>query len=114
MMTDIDAEDQKIITLARGAKSRVNAEQGAAVRDTTGRTYSSANVSIGELHLSAIVLATAQAVASGAQGIEAVALCAHDAAISDEDRAVVLAVSGTSVPIFVSNATGDVIDVVPA
>ena len=114
MMTDRDPEDEKIITLARGAKSRVNAEQGAAVRDTTGRTYSSANVTIGELALSAIVLAVSQAVASGAQGIEAVAFASDSHTLDQSDRDVVIAVAGSSVPIFVCDKAGEVLEIVHA
>ncbi len=34
-------EDTKLITLARSAQARTRAAQGAAVRDTAGRTWSS-------------------------------------------------------------------------
>ena len=80
----LDPEDQKLVVLARGARSRIGADQGAAVRDSTGRTYSSANVTLDQAQLSAATLALAQGLASGAQGIEAVVVCA-DAAIDDFD-----------------------------
>ncbi|NUS42374.1 MAG: cytidine deaminase, partial [Mycobacteriaceae bacterium] len=41
-MTDaptLDAEDDKLIVLARGAMARTDGAAGAAVRDTDGRTY---------------------------------------------------------------------------
>lgn len=76
-MTELGTEDAKLVTLAKAARSRVNATQGAAVRDTTGRTYASANVSRAGLELTALQLAVGQAYASGATGLEAVVLCAE-------------------------------------
>src|SRR5713226_618365 len=67
-------EDLKIITLARSARARVAAAEGAAVRDETGRTYAAAAVSLPSLKLSALRLAVAMAVSSGAASLEAAAL----------------------------------------
>ncbi|MBA2308927.1 MAG: cytidine deaminase, partial [Pseudonocardiales bacterium] len=36
---DLDPEDAKLVVLARAARSRTGASEGAAVRDTDGRTY---------------------------------------------------------------------------
>jgi hypothetical protein len=46
---DLDAEDAKIVTLARSAQARTGAQEGAAVRDTDGRTYTGATVSLPSL-----------------------------------------------------------------
>lgn len=76
-MTDqqvLDAEDAKLFTLAKGARARVGAREGAAVRDETGRTYASASVTMQTLQLTALQAAVAQAVASGARGLEAAVL----------------------------------------
>jgi len=70
----LDAEDVKIITLARSTRARVAASEGAAVRDETGRTYTAAAVALPSLRLSALRLAVAMAVSSGAQKLEAAAL----------------------------------------
>jgi hypothetical protein len=67
-------EDLKIITLARAARARVAAAEGAAVRDETGRTYAAAAVALPSLRLSALHLAVAMAVSSGAASLEAAAL----------------------------------------
>jgi hypothetical protein len=67
-------EDVKIITLARSARARVTAAEGAAVRDETGRTYAAAAVALPSLRLSALRLAVAMAVSSGAASLEAAAL----------------------------------------
>lgn len=67
----VDPDDAKLVTLARGARARIGAAEGAAVRDELGRTYSGATVQVGDLALTALELAVAQAVASGATGLEA-------------------------------------------
>ena len=107
-MSELSAEDAKLVVLARGARTRVNATQGAAVRDTTGRTYASANVVLGEVELSATVLSVAQAVASGATGLEAIVVCS-DLGFSEQDFAVIASVT-TGIPAFTISLTGDVVD----
>ena len=69
-----DPEDQKLITLARAALARTAAAQGACVRDTDGRAYAAAGVHLNHLKLSAVAVAVAMAVSSGATGLEAVAV----------------------------------------
>lgn len=71
---DVNPEDRKLVTLARGARARIQAATGAAVRDDTGRTYVGADVDLVSLRLSAVELAVAQSVAAGAVGIEAIAV----------------------------------------
>jgi hypothetical protein len=71
---ELGPEDLKIITLARSTRARVSAPEGAAVRDETGRTYAAAAVALPSLHLSALRLAVAMAVSSGAASLEAAAL----------------------------------------
>lgn len=73
-MTELDPEDAKILTLARGARARNDAREGAAVRDTTGRTYVAIPVDLPSLKLSALQVAVAMAVASGAGALEAAAV----------------------------------------
>jgi hypothetical protein len=67
----LDAEDAKLVTLARSARARTRAAQGAAVRDTDGRTYVAATVDLPTLSLTALQVAVAMAVSSGALGLEA-------------------------------------------
>ena len=74
-MSDVtNPEDLKIITLARSTRARVAAPEGVAVRDETGRTYAAAAVALPSLRLSALRLAVAMAVSSGARKLEAAAL----------------------------------------
>ncbi len=67
----LSAEDAKLVTLARSSRARTQAHQGAAVRDGDGRTYVAASVDLPSLQLSALQLAVAMAVASGAPGLQA-------------------------------------------
>jgi cytidine deaminase len=67
----LDPEDAKLVTLARSARARASSAAGAAVRDTDGRTYVAASVELPSLRLSALQVAVAMAVSSGALGLEA-------------------------------------------
>jgi cytidine deaminase len=73
-MTELDPEDAKLVTLARGAMGRAEAASGAAVRDLDGRTYAGAPVGLNALQLTALQAAVAAALSSGATGFEAVVL----------------------------------------
>ncbi len=68
---DLLPEDAKLVTLARAARARTTAAQGAAVRDQDGRTYAAATVDLPSLQVEALDLAVAMAVSSGARGLEA-------------------------------------------
>jgi hypothetical protein len=92
-------EDIKIIGLARAARARTNAAQGAAVRDSDGRTYAATNIALPSLTLSAVMVAVAMAVSSGAEGLEAVALSGLEGP-SDSDLAVARDLPGTGVVIW--------------
>jgi cytidine deaminase len=70
----LDAEDTKLVTLARGAMARTESGSGAAVRDLDGRTYAGAPVGLDALRLTALQAAVAAAVSSGALGLEAAVL----------------------------------------
>jgi hypothetical protein len=91
-------EDQKIITLARSARARAASPEGAAVRDETGRTYAAATVSLPSLRLSALQLAVAMAVSSGAERLEAAAVVG-DAGPGAGDLAAVRDI-GPGAPVF--------------
>jgi hypothetical protein len=83
--SELEPEDQKIITLARSARARVGSVEGAAVRDETGRTYAAATVALPSLQLSALALAVAMAVSSGAAALEAAALVSDEHGPSPAD-----------------------------
>jgi cytidine deaminase len=69
-MLELDPEDQKLVTLARSAKARTQAQEGAAVRDTDGRTYAASTVDLPSFKITALQAAIAAAVSSGAEGVE--------------------------------------------
>ena len=87
-MTELAAEDAKLVTLARSARARTGAAQGAAVRDGDGRTYVAATVTLPSLRLSALQLAVAMAVSSGAPGLEAAVVLGDDPADEAGEHAV--------------------------
>lgn len=76
---ELAAEDAKLVTLARSARARTRAAQGAAVRDTDGRTYVASSIALASLELTALQLAVAMAVSSGARGLEAAVVYGDDA-----------------------------------
>jgi hypothetical protein len=80
-------EDLKLITLARSARARTGAVHGAAVRDGDGRTYVASSVALPSLRLSALQLAVAMAVSSGAPGLEAAVVLGEDPVDPDGEQA---------------------------
>ncbi len=101
MSSELSAEDAKLITLARSARVRTGASHGAAVRDGDGRTYVAASIDLPSLHLSALQVAVAMAVSSGAPGLEAAVVRAEDptdaageAAVRDVSPAAVVLHAG--------------------
>jgi len=103
---ELGPEDAKLVTLARGARGRVGAATGAAVRDETGRTYSGADVDLPSLTVSALGLAVAQAAASGARGLEAAVVVGGDP--GPADVAAVRDLGGEGVPVISCAADGTV------
>lgn len=87
-MSELPAEDAKLVTLARSARARTRAAQGAAVRDADGRTYVAATVALPALQLSALQVAVAMAVSSGAPGLEAAVILGDDPADAPGEAAV--------------------------
>ena len=73
-MSELSAEDAKLVTLARATRARVGAAEGGAVRDGDGRTYAAASVDLPSLQLSALQVCVAMAVASGSRSLEAAVL----------------------------------------
>jgi hypothetical protein len=102
-----DPEDLKIIALARAALARSDAGEAACIRDTDGRTYAGARVELPHLKLSAISLAVAMAVSSGATRLEAVALAGRDGPSAD-DLAVIADLGGPAVVVWSVNPAGSV------
>jgi cytidine deaminase len=102
----LDAEDAKLVVLARSAMARAEAGSGAAVRDLDGRTYTGAPVSLSALQLTALQTAVAAAASSGAAGLEAAVLVAGSA--DDAGIAAVREMSATAV-LIVTDGVGNVL-----
>ena len=108
--TDLtDPEDRKLLTLARSTRARVQAREGACVRDTDGRTYAGASVQLPSLQLSAVAVAVAMAVSSGAQGLEAVMLLSEAPVVAEGDLSVVRDFAGGGVPVHLAAPDGTVV-----
>jgi hypothetical protein len=103
----LDPEDAKIVTLARSARGRTGAAEGAAVRDTDGRTYAAATVELPSLKLTALQAAVAAAVSSGAEGLEAAAVVTASGAVDDASVAAVHDLT-PGAPVLRADASGTV------
>ncbi|MFF4311100.1 cytidine deaminase [Streptomyces sp. 900105755] len=110
-MTDsnaLDAEDRKIVTLARSARARNGVPEGAAVRDSTGRTYVAGTVELASLKLSALRTAVAMAVASGAESLEAAAIVSGAEEVDAGDLAAVRDLGGPGTRVLLAGPDGEV------
>jgi hypothetical protein len=104
-VSDLDPEDAKILTLARATRARAGTAEGAAVRDLEGRTYAAATVDLPSLRLSALQVAVAMAVSSGATGLEAAAIVG-DAAPAEAELAAVRDLGGAGTAVLVAGPDG--------
>ena len=111
--TELSAEDAKLVTLARGARARVGAAEGAAVRDQDGRTYAAASVALPSLSITALQLAVASAAAAGATLIEAAAVVTAAATLDSAGQAAVRDLSKEA-PIHVAGPDGKLLGTVTA
>lgn len=102
---DLPPEDAKLVTLARSARGRRGAPEAAAVRDTDGRTYVAATVSLQSLKLSALQAAVAAAVSSGAEALEAAAIVSAAEAVESDGLAAVRDLS-PSAPVHLAGPDG--------
>jgi len=110
---ELDPEDAKLVTLARGARLRAyvpysGVAQGAAIRDSDGRTYAAATVENADpgLTTSALRAAVAAAASSGVRTFEAAAVVGG-ALVSEADVAV-LREFGVGVPLLLAGDDGRV------
>jgi cytidine deaminase len=120
-VAELDAEDAKLVVLARAAQLRAHAPhtsspEGAAVRDSDGRTYAAATVENADPSLTTTALrgAVAAAASSGARTFEAAVVMvdaarSFDPATGQHVRAEDLAVLrefGTGVPVLLVGPDG--------
>jgi hypothetical protein len=105
---ELSAEDAKLVTLARAARARTGAIEGAAVRDGDGRTYAGTNVNLPSISLTALQFATVSAVIGGADVIEAAAVVTEASTLDTAGQAAVRDVSAHA-PIHLASPTGAVL-----
>jgi hypothetical protein len=108
-MSDLTAEDAKLVTLARATRARTGAAEGAAVRDADGRTYAAASVALPSLALSAVQVCVAMAVASGSKGLEAAVVLSDGEELADLDLAALTELGGPGVVVHRADARGTVL-----
>jgi hypothetical protein len=104
-----DPEDTKLVTLARSTRARTRASEGACVRDRDGRTYAAASVDLPSMRLTAVQVAVAMAVSSGARGLEAVVVVGEADAVDDIDLSVVRDLAGAGVDVHLAAPDGTVV-----
>ena len=104
-----DPEDLKLVTLARSTRARTRAVEGACVRDIDGRTYAAASVDLPSLRLTAVQVAVAMAVSSGAAGLEAALVVNEAAELDQADLSVVRDLAGAGVPLYLAGPDGTVV-----
>jgi hypothetical protein len=108
---DLAAEDAKLVTLARSARARTGAVEGAAVRDEDGRTYAGASVALPSLAVTALQLAVAMAAAAGATRLEAAAVVTEASTLDGSGHAAVRDLAADA-PIHVAAPDGKILGTV--
>ena len=108
----MDPEDQKLVTLARAAIGRALVSTwhpaGAAVRDDMGRTYAAATVEMDGASVTALQLAVASAVSSGARSFEAAAIVTDDP-VEDVEGLKALQSFGTVATVIRARTDGTIV-----
>ena len=97
----LDAEDAKLVTLARAARARAGATDAVAVRDVMGRTYSAVAVTLPSLALTACQSVAAAVVSSGGEAVEAAVVLTDSERVDDADLAVLSDLGASAVVLLV-------------
>lgn len=105
---DLSPEDRKLLTLARSTRARTQGAEGAAVRDSDGRTYAAATVDLAALQVSALGVCVAMAVSSGSSGLEAAVLLTGVDAVTEDDLAALRELGGSGVVVHRGDLRGAV------
>jgi hypothetical protein len=104
----LSSDDQKLVTLARAARGRTGGPEGAAVRDSDGRTYAAATVRLPSLQVSALGVCVAMAISSGSRGLEAAVLLTDAEGVSPLDLEVLRDFGDAGVPVHVGDPRGTI------
>lgn len=105
----LSAEDTKLVTLARATRARIGATEGAAVRDTDGRTYAGATVDLPSFRASAIQACAAMAVASGSRALEAAVVLGSASEPDPADLAVLGDLATTGFVLHLADSRGTIV-----
>jgi hypothetical protein len=105
---ELSAEDRKLVTLARATRARTGAGEGAAVRDTDGRTYAAATVDLPSLQLSAVQVCVAMAIAGGSGGLDAAVVLGEATELAASDEAVLRDFDGDGVVVHLADPRGTI------
>ncbi len=108
-MSELSAEDDKLVVLARATRARTGAAQGAALRDLDGRTYAAATVALPSLAVSALGVCIAMAVAGGSSGAEA-AVVLGETPLEEADLAALRDFAGPGVVVHTGTPGGVVLN----
>nr|MDT0662398.1 cytidine deaminase [Micromonospora sp. DSM 115978] len=108
---ELSQEDAKLVLLARSARARVGAVEGAAVRDQDGRTYAGASVVLPSLTVTALQLAVASAAAAGASRLEGAAVVTEASTLDGAGLAAVRDLAAEA-PIHLAAPDGTVLGTV--
>ena len=108
-MSSLPPEDNKLVVLAKAARARTGAAEGAALRDLDGRTYAGATVDLPSLAVSAVGVVVSMAVASAARGAEAVVVLTGGE-VMPGDIDIVRDFAGSGVSVHRGTPTGRVED----
>nr|WP_216654336.1 cytidine deaminase [Nocardioides sp. zg-DK7169] len=103
-------EDKKLLTLARATRARTGAAEGAAVRDSDGRTYAAATVDLPSLQVSAVGVCVAMAVASGSRGLEAAVVLGDAEQVAASDLAALTDFAGVGLTVHRADPRGRVLE----
>ncbi|MBF4163393.1 cytidine deaminase [Nocardioides acrostichi] len=112
MSDQLSAEDKKLATLARATRARTGAAEGAAVRDSDGRTYAAATVDLPSLQVSALGVCVAMAVASGSAGLEGAVVLTDAGAVAGPDLDAVRDFGGADIPVHRGDLRGTLVETV--
>jgi hypothetical protein len=102
----LSAEDQKLVTLARATLARTGGPEGAAVRDSDGRTYAAATLALPSLRVSALGVCVGMAVSSGSRGLEAAVVLGESEQVSPLDLDVLRDFAGAGVTVHAGDPRG--------
>ena len=106
--TTVQGSDAALLDLARSARERAGAFEGAAVQSSDGASYVGVTVELPALSLSALRAAVGSAAAAGAPALTAAAVVSEADVVPADDLTAVLDLSAPGTPVYLADADGTV------